>query len=723
MTPQKFKDETLRALVDTTEAITRRQPTVMLFEDIHWADPTTLEVIDLLVHRVRNIPLLIVLTHRPEFASRWPHYGHVTALTLSKLTRPQTAAMVSRLAGGKALPADLLDQILGKTDGVPLFVEELTRSILESGDLRDAGDRWEYAGRAGSLAIPLTLRDLLMARLDRFTPVKEIAQIGAAIGREFSYELIAAVGPHSRPELDQALAQLTQSGLAFQQGAPPDAVYTFKHALVQDAAYDSLLRARRQQLHGKIARVIEERWPQTEATEPELLAHHYTEAKLLPKAIPLWQKAGSLALGRMTLTEAIAHLNKGLELSAALPPSPERDGSELDLRVLLGTAWMALKGPQVQEVWDSLHPALGLANSLHGTVALLPILWGLFIHVMCRGRVAESLRWVEQLMSAAENYSDSDLLIVGHLAAVNAYYWLGDPMKTLEHADRVLALYSDERHIHLVDILNHDPKTHGLVFSALSTWMLGHPEQAVGTNRAADAQARSLRHPNDLGWTLTTGGYLFDLLQEPNEWLKRIDEADRVGRENSLPYLTECLAPTYSGIALIRTGQVAEGVASLERGVAVWEEGGGRVCSPYLKSALAEGIAQRGELDSALDLIDEVIAQVERPSWEERHYYAETLRIKGLLLALKGDPGEAERSYIASLDWARQQQAKSWELRTATSYARLMREQGRVREARDLLAPIYDWFTEGFATKDLKDAKALLEVLEPSAAPAPAAQG
>ena len=261
MTPQKFKDETLRALIDTIEAIARRQPTVMLFEDIHWADPTTLEVMDLLIHRVRNIPLLVVLTHRPEFSSRWSHYGHVTALTLSKLTRPQTAAMVSRLAGGKALPADLVEQILGKTDGVPLFVEELTRSILESGDLIEAGDRWEYAGHAGSLAIPPTLRDSLMARLDRFTPVKEIAQIGAAIGREFSYELIAAVAPHSKPALDQALAQLTQSGLAFQQGAPPDAVYTFKHALVQDAAYDSLLRRRRQELHGRIAGVIEERFP------------------------------------------------------------------------------------------------------------------------------------------------------------------------------------------------------------------------------------------------------------------------------------------------------------------------------------------------------------------------------------------------------------------------------------------------------------------------------
>jgi hypothetical protein len=375
-----------------------------------------------------------------------------------------------------------------------------------------------------------------MARLDRFTPVKEIAQIGAAIGREFSWELIAAVAPHSKLELDQALRQLTASGLAFQQGSPPDAVYTFKHALVQDAAYDSLLRRRRQELHGKIARVIEERLPQTEATEPELLAHHYTEAKQLAKAIPLWQKAGSLALGRMALVEAIAHLNNGLDLVAALPPSAERDGRELDLRTLLGTAWMALKGWPAQEVWGSLHPALGLANSLRRNDALVAILWGLFNYEVARGRVAESLRWITQLMSAAEAYRDPDLLIVGHHAAVAAYSWLGDPIKTREHADRVLALYSEERHGHLAGILNHDPRTDSLVFSAQSTWMLGYPEQAVKMSEAAQDHARRHGHPFELGWTLTMGGALvFDFLREPDEWLKRIEEADRVGRENSLP--------------------------------------------------------------------------------------------------------------------------------------------------------------------------------------------
>jgi predicted ATPase len=478
-------------------------------------------------------------------------------------------------------------------------------------------------------------------------------------------------------------------------------------------------------LHGQIARVIEERWPDTEATEPELLAYHYTGAKQPERAIPLWQRAGNLALKRMARAEAIAHLNKGLELVTALPPSAERDVRELDLRILLGTVWIALRGWPAQEVWDSFLPALGLATSLRRDDALVPILWGLFIHVLCRGRIAESLRWVAQLMNAAETYGDPDLQIVGHHAAVVAYFWLGDPIKTREHADRFLVLYSEERHVHLVGSLNVDPKSANLFHSAQSIWMLGYPEQALRINDATAAHSRQVGHPFALAWALTVGAALFDYLGEPDEWLKRIEEAGRVACENSLPFFMECVVPIWSGMALIRKGQTAEGIASLERGLVVWKgvwkEGGGRVASPHYKSVLAEGMAQIGDLAGALDLIDEVIAQVERPGWEERHYYAEALRIKGWLLSLNGDPAGAERAYIASLDWARQQQAKSWELRTANSYARLLRDQRPVREAYDLLAPIYAWFTEGFATKDLKDARALLEELADAPAVEPVA--
>jgi predicted ATPase len=397
---------------------------------------------------VKTVPLLVVLTHRPDFQSCWAGQGHVGALNLSKLTRIQSAAMVSSLASGRALPEALLEQVLSRTDGVPLFVEELTKSILESGELKEAGDHYDYVGQARAVTIPATLRDSLMARLDRFMPVKEIAQIGAAIGREFSYELIAAVAPMPQAQLDDALVRLSESGLAFRRGTPPDAVYTFKHALVQDAAYDSLLKSRRRELHDKIARVIEQRLPNVGATEPELLAHHLTEAALAEAAIPLWQAAGELALKRMALTEAISHLNQGLELVSTLPQSSQRDASELELRSLLGTAWMALKGWPAPEVWTSLHPALALAKSLERYDALAPILAGLFGTVLTQGRVAEALPWAQEMLDLAEVTGDADLLIAAHASACEGHFWAGELTKAVEHADNVLDRYDDETHRH-----------------------------------------------------------------------------------------------------------------------------------------------------------------------------------------------------------------------------------------------------------------------------------
>ncbi|MFL5283144.1 MAG: AAA family ATPase [Rhodopila sp.] len=711
MTPQRYKDETLRTLVDIWESAARQQPSVLLFEDVHWADPTTLEVLDLLIDRVKTIPLLVVLTHRPEFVPRWSGQGHVGAINLSKLTRAQSAAMVSALAGGKALPTALLEQILTRTDGVPLFVEELTKAVLESSGLKDAGDHYEYGGPARSMTVPATLRDSLMARLDRFMPVKEIAQIGATIGREFSYELIAAVAPMSQAQLDDALMQLCESGLALRRGTPPDALYTFKHALVQDAAYDSLLKSRRQELHAKIARVIETRFPEVEATEPEVLAHHYTEAKRPEAAIPLWQKAGSLALKQLALNEAIIHLNKGLELVATLPSSAERDAWELDLRSLLGAAWTALGGWYAQEVWDSLHPALKLAHTLRRGDALLSILFGHWSNVLTRGRLAESLHWVAQIQEAAEAYRDHDLRILMPYSAQVSYFLLGRHAEAREHGNQLLANYTEERFGHVVDVIHQDPKTVALCYNTQSTWMLGYPEQAMKISDATDAHARRRGHPFDLGFWFTIGALIFDYLGDPEELLKRTEEAERLGHDNSLPVLTQVLVPIHSAIALIRQGRFAEGTASLQGGLAALEEGGGRVMFPCWKSALAEGMAQLGDLEGALHLIEEIIAQVERPGWEERSYYAETLRLKGWMLSLKEDVAGSEHSFIASLDWARRQQAKSWELRTATSLARLWQSQGKRQDAYDLLAPVYGWFTEGFGTKDLRNAKALLAEL------------
>jgi class 3 adenylate cyclase/tetratricopeptide (TPR) repeat protein len=711
MTPHKYKDETLRALVDLSEAAAIKQSTVMLFEDAHWADPTSLEVLDLLIDRVRDIPLFIVLTHRPEFQSRWAHHGHVTGLNLSRLTREQSSAMVSGVVGAKALPAELLARILAKTDGVPLFVEELTKSILESGELKDAGDRYEYVGSAHSITIPATLRDSLMARLDRFMPVKEIAQIGAAIGREFSHELLATVAPMNQAALDDGLERLTESGLAHRRGTPPQAVYTFKHALVQDAAYDSLLKSRRQELHGKIAHAIEANFPGIKTTEPEVLAHHLSTAGLTEAAIPLWLSAGERALKRMALSEAISHLDKGLELVATLPASSMRDASELGLRSLLGPAWTALRGWATPQVWTSLHPARALAKSLDRSDALVPIIWGLWVNVLTQGRVAESLPWAQEMLDIAKVSGNSDLLITGHTIACTCYYWMGDFSKVLEHGEKVHALYEDSKHSHLVDFTNNDPKTAAGGYIANATWMLGYPDRAVRLNDEMLTHARQRAHAFDLGWATSTGADVFSFRREPKVLRKRAEECERLGRENSMPVLWAMLAPRTYGLVLMPEGSFAECIATLEGALAIWEATGGKIDSPRLKAFQAEAMAALGDLEGALQVIALVIEQVERPGWQERYYFAEILRLKGWMLFLKGDLEGAEQSYVASLNCARQQQAKSLELRTSTSLARLMQGQGKRRQARDLLQPVYDWFTEGFDTLDLQEARTLLDSL------------
>ena len=420
MTPQKHKDETLRTLVDITEAAARQQPSVMLFEDAHWADPTTLEVLDLLIDRVRTVPLLVVLTHRPEFQSRWSEQGHVGALNLSKLTRAQSAAMVSALAGGKALPAALLEQILTRTDGVPLFVEELTKSILESGELKEAGDHYEYAGSARAVTIPATLRDSLMARLDRFMPVKEIAQIGAAIGREFSYELIAAVAPMPQAQLDDALARLSESGLAFRRGTPPDAVYTFKHALVQDAAYDSLLKSRRQELHAKIARVIE-------AALPEHQDHRTRGAGASPHGRGPCRSRHSALAGRWR-AGVEAHgpdrghrpsqpgARTGLHPASVIATRRQRTGAAQP--ALAPRGWRSKAGPPRKSGPACIRPLPWRSRS-SATTRWLPILWGLTANVLTQGRVAESLPWAQEMLDIAKATGDADLLITGHATCLH----------------------------------------------------------------------------------------------------------------------------------------------------------------------------------------------------------------------------------------------------------------------------------------------------------------
>ena len=710
MSPQKFKDETLRTIVDLTEAAARKQPSVMLFEDVHWADPTTLEVLDLLIDRVRTIPLLVVLTHRPEFQSRWAQHGHVIGLNLSKLTRAQSGAMVARLAGIKTLPSSLVKQILTKTDGVPLFVEELTNSILESGELKEAGDHYEYAGDMRSISIPATLRDSLMARLDRFVPVKEIAQIGAAIGREFSYELIAAVAPMRQSQLDTALSQLTYSGLAFRRGTPPDATYTFKHALVQDAAYDSLLKSPRQELHAKIARVIEERFPGVKDTEPELLAHHLSAAGADAAAIPSWYKAATNAVERVALLDAMAHCARGLALLSALPDSQDRARQELALQLVLGQAAAQAKGWAAPEPEQAFSRARALCEAIGDAPEVFPALWGVWAFSVVAGRMVAAEAVALEFLGHAKRSGDSAAVCEGQRIVGEMALHLGDLRRARAHLEEGIGVYDAEAHRGNIKLYGQDSGMTNLVYLSSVLWLLGYPDQSRRAQQGAMELAERSGQPFGLAWA-----HIFDTLLQGNirNWTsmgKAAAEVVAVSTEHGYAYWLAwgCIN---LGVARMHGHAESQAGESVRKQIDVLRSVGVGSGLTWAYALLADAYWALGGIDEGLDQVAAGLALVEKT--EERYAESELLRVQGELLLSCGRKfhSQAEACFDRSIEIARHQQAKSWELRTSTSLARLWQSQGKRKEALGLLKPVYNWFTEGFDAHDLKVARELLESL------------
>lgn len=712
VSPKLAKEETMRVLIEIIRAETRTGPTMVLFEDAHWADPTTLDLLGRFVDMLADIPTLFVVTARPEFSASWTSHSAITAMDLAKFTAAQSNSLVAKVVGGKALPPGLAAQIVARTDGVPLFVEELTKTILESDDLIVEGDRYAYAKSSANITIPETLRDSLMARLDRVPLSKEIAQVGSVIGREFSFELLAGLELMNEEVLRGGLQHLTSSGLATCHGEIPNAVYTFSHGLVQDAAYESLLKSRRRQLHGDVAHLVEERWPATRDSAPELLAFHHTAADRYRVAAPLWLRAGEAAVRRFALPEAVTQLRTGLSVLAKLRPSKARDHMEISLRTALGPTIVAQRGWGQAEVSEILEPAWRLAQSLKQTTAYLPILNALAVHYMCMDQLAESLRWADRLLKAGAELRDDCLEIVGHRAASGCQYWLGDFAAARSSGDHVHRLYDPERHRGLVALTNTDPLTGEGIYRAQFLWMMGYPDQALAANAVTEANARHSRHPFDLAFALTLGAQLFDFLCDSDALLRRTDEAERIGKERGIALLGEIMAEISRGVAWLRAGRLADAVAQLDRSIERLMVTGHRIWIWYLRALRAEGLALMGDLDGAWTLIEESISQIE--AGEERAHYVEVLRLKGWLLILRGEPDHAVAILRKAMIVACHQGAKSWELRAATTLARLLAARGERPEALAILAPVYDWFTEGHDTRDLREAAELLAELRAS---------
>jgi class 3 adenylate cyclase/predicted ATPase len=710
LTPEAQKLKTFEALCGQVVGLAGRRPVLMVLEDAHWIDPTTSELFGLVIDRIQRLPVLLLMTFRPEFTPPWSGYAHVTSLALSRLGQRQGAQMVERLTGGKPLPTEVLQQILLKTDGVPLFVEELTKTVLESGLLTDRGDRFELSGPLPPFAIPATLHDSLMARLDRLAPVKEVAQIGAVIGREFSHELLATVAPMSARLLGDALEQLVQSELVFRRGAPPDAIYTFKHALVQDTAYQSLLKSKRQQLHAQIAQVLEEQSPVGE-TGPEVLARHLTDAGLAARAIPYWRRAGELAAARSANVEAIAHVGKGLELVGTLPSDSAHLAEEFALRLAIGGPLMATKGEAALEVERTYSRAWTLCEQLRREAELFPVLRGLWHCYFVRGELQRAYDLAERLVVLAEEDGAPLRRALARRARGTTLFFLGqfaDAAEALNEGitiDDATAAWEDPAHLLLYT------ERAGVVcrlYSAWALWFLGYPDRAVATMEAALALAQRLAHVHSLTFALTWTALLHNLRREFDAVQRHAEGAFDLAREHRL---SEWLADATMcrGYALVGLGQHMEGIAQLRAGLAAWNATGARLLDTQWLGFIAQAHLQAGQFDDALTALHR--AADTAAATGVCHYQAELCRLRGAVLVAVGEHAEGASWLRRAVDTARSQQAKSLELRAATSLASLWAEQGERRKAHDLLVPVYGWFTEGFETADLKDARTLLDEL------------
>jgi class 3 adenylate cyclase/predicted ATPase len=708
LAPQKQKEKTLRALVAQVEGLAARQPVVMLFEDAQWSDPTSLELYDLIIDRAPALSLLLIVTFRPEFTPPWTGRPHVTWRVLNRLAPRQRAAMIAGVTGGKTLPREVADQIAERTDGVPLFVEELTKAVVESGILTDMGDHYTTAGPVAQVAIPASLQASLVARLDRLAPAREAAQIGAALGRQFSHELIGAVTRMPPAQLDDALAQLVSAELIYRRGTPPDAEYTFKHALVQDAAYSTLLRSRRQQLHARIVAALEDRFPEIVAAQPALLAHHCTEAGLTEQAVAYWLAAGRQALARSAAAEAVALLRRGMALVPALPDTNRRREAELDLQIALSQALFLTHQAFGWPEWAEVHArARELASTLNRPRALCSALWGQCAGHFHQADLHPAQRLATEMRELGDATGDVVVQVVGwHFDGLTCFK-LGDCAAGRARLEEALALYDPAQRPSYAELVPFDELVGMRSHLSWPLATLGHLDQALVQQDAALGEARRLSHPPTLAIALAGTGLLC-LCWGPGLQLRYADELLALATEHGLEFF-RMFALVGRGWSIAGLGRADEGVALVGVGVAGLRDHGSAIFRPWHLTLLADACRMAGQWRAALAHLAEARGLAEEK--EVRWLQAETLRLGGDVLLATSDAAAAEASYHEAMAMAQQQSAKLWELRAATSLARLWRDRGKRFEARDLLAPVYGWFTEGFGTPVLQEAKGLLEEL------------
>jgi class 3 adenylate cyclase/predicted ATPase len=722
LSPQRQKDETVTALVGYFLSLARERPAAMIFEDAHWIDPTSREVLDLLVDRLQDMPVFMAITCRPEFQPSWTAQSHITALTLNRLSRHSRATLVEHVAGTRRLPDEIVEEIVVKTDGVPLFVEELTKAVLESQLLGKRDAKHAYSGSLRQLAIPATLTDSLMARLDRLATFKKIAQIGATIGREFSFELLRAVTQAPADELDIALSRLEEAGLILHRGQFPRGVYAFRHALMQDAAYSSLLHSERRKLHARIAEVLAEMNPERADREPQLFAHHLTEAGQGRSAVTFWLKAGKLAANGGANLEAIDHFRCGLEVLEGKPGIAGRDEMELALRIELGNALIRAKGYAVKEVEDNYLRALALGEEIGDTQKIFAATRGLWVRHFIRAELGKAHELGCKLLSLTEPSSRDETpdqasdrtghFIEAHRALGMTMLYSGRFLDSRDHLERGLSVYDPRLHSSLIETHGTDPGIVCLSYLGFTLWFLGYPDRARELSEQALADAERLRHPFTLAFALAFRAYLSQHLRDVEETQEFATRTLAISSEHGFLHWRH-QATMLRGWALVELNQIDEGLNQIRTGLEGYEAMEAWLAASWFKSLLAHAYGKAGRPDGALRALDNALAIAERTG--ERFFLAELYRLQGEIALMHRKPeaaSEAETLFQRSLEVSRKQKALSWELRGAVSLSRLWRELGRHQDAARMLGPVFEKLKGSISTRDTREAAQMMSELQ-----------
>jgi class 3 adenylate cyclase/predicted ATPase len=706
------KQRIMEILEEQLVLLSNRGPVLVVFEDAHWIDPTSLELMNRVIRRVADLPVMIIVTYRPEFTPPWLDLGHVTVLKLNLLGRSQVVDLIQKAAGGKTLPEAIAEQIAAKSQGVPLYIEEITRSILESGDLEEYRDRYVLRRSIREFTIPSTLQDSLIARLDRLGSAKDVVLTASIIGREFSYELIEAISSVSEATLLADLGRLVQSDLLGQRGVPPQSRYIFKHALIRDAAYQSVLKAKKRELHQRIAEVLTTRFPEVVETEPELLAHHYTEANVVDRALAYWRQAAERAAARLAYVEALGHVDKAMKLITTLPEGTKRDEWELSFLVIEGPSRMALDG------WDSpaaeqLYKAgRTVAERLGRPAEVFRSVWGLWMGAHSSGQHARAHELYREIFGLLKQTNDPEYVVQANHAGGSQLVLEGVPRVGLAHTDQLLANYRMDVHGNLALMYGaHDPGCCSLGTRALGLLMLGHLDQAQAESAKALELSERLGHQPSIAHTHMFRAELCIILNRSQEAETHLSNCISLSKKYSLAaYLNA--ADLMQGSVFVLRGEVETGIRQAEAALETLKSvPSRRFHLPTRIAIVGRAKSARGDIDGALALFDTALEEASNTG--ERWYEPELLRLKAemLLAQTEQHAAAAERCLTAAIALAQKQEAKFWELRATTALAELWKQQGRRAEARDLLAPVFGWFTEGLDTADVKGAAALLTEL------------